>query len=74
MDGISMGKHRQRFLVVSVEREDRNRSLYFWVATVEGCLAGGYDVVVDKLFELDCHRTNRNTLGDQKTIGKKMFS
>ena len=47
--------------VVRVENEERNRSLYFWVATVEGCLAGGDDVVVDKLFELDCHRTIRNT-------------
>ena len=47
--------------VVRVESEERNRSLYFWVATVEGCLAGGDDVVVDKLFELDSHRTIRNT-------------
>ena len=47
--------------VVRVESEERNRSLYFWVATVEGCLAGGDDVVVDKLFELDCQRTIRNT-------------
>ena len=42
------------FSKVKLENEERNRSLYFWVATVEGCLAGGYDVVVDKLFELDC--------------------
>ena len=47
--------------VVRVESEERNRSLYFWVATVEGCLAGGDDVVVDKLFKLDSHRTIRNT-------------
>ena len=46
--------------VVRVESEERNRSLYFWVATVEGCLAGGDDVVVDKLFELDSHRTISN--------------
>ena len=35
--------------VVRVESEEGNRSLYFWVATVKGFLAGGYDVVVDKL-------------------------
>ena len=42
------------FSKVKLENEERNRSLYFWVATVKGCLAGGDDVVVDKLFELDC--------------------
>ena len=52
--------------VVRVENEERNRSLYFWVATVEGCLAGGDDVVVDKLFKLDSHRTIRNTRRSEK--------
>ena len=46
--------------VFRVESEERNRSLYFWVATVKGFLAGGDDVVVDKLFELDCQRTINN--------------
>ena len=44
--------------VARVENEERNRSLYFWVATVKGFLAGGYDVVVDKLFELEQESEN----------------
>ena len=44
--------------VVRVESEEGNRSLYFWVATVKGFLAGGYDVVVDKLFELEQESEN----------------